>query len=442
MAPPHLRSSGSPSHATAEDPPDATAALLPVTRAAQIRTLLTSFLTVFIAIGTTQAYPVLLAAYQSPQLTILPARDAASPALLALIGTLGAGLTWAGALPLNPILSRTSQPARITTAGALILAGALGLASTATRVWHLVLTQGLLYGLGNCLFYFPALALAPEHFAARRGTAMGVALSGAGLGAVAYSLALEALLARLGTRWALRALALANLALGLPVALACPRSRFPSGARRRRTRPSAELARSGTFVLSMAAALLGAAGSLIPVTFLASFSAALGGAPGEGATLVAVFSGVNAAARVAAGLAGDALGRQNALIASVAACCAAVGGAWLASVLTASRPAWLAFVVLYSVAAGGYNALLPSTVSEVFGLQAYASVNGFLYFFRGVGYALGSPLAGALLEGGRRLEDYRGVVVLDLGLLVVALACLVGVRWCDAKDKGAFKLKA
>ena len=110
--------------------------------------------------------------------------------------------------------------------------------------------------------------------------------------------------------------------------------------------------------------------------------------------------------------------------------------------LTASRPAWLAFVVLYGVAAGGYNALLPSTVSEVFGLRAYASVNGFLYFFRGVGYTVGSPLAGAVLGTRGRLEDYKGVVVLDLGLLVVALACLVGVRWCDAKDKGAFKLKA
>jgi len=55
MAHPPDSSNNRRSDAAAVEPPDATAALLPVTRASQMLTLLTSFLTVFIAIGTTQA---------------------------------------------------------------------------------------------------------------------------------------------------------------------------------------------------------------------------------------------------------------------------------------------------------------------------------------------------------------------------------------------------
>ena len=47
------------------------------------------------------------------------------------------------------------------------------LASFSTAVWHLLLTQGMLTGLGMSLVYFPLLAPVPEYFAGRRGLAMG-----------------------------------------------------------------------------------------------------------------------------------------------------------------------------------------------------------------------------------------------------------------------------
>jgi hypothetical protein len=52
----------------------------------------------------------------------------------------------------------------------------LGLASISTQIWHLLLTQGLLFGLGASLLYFPILSAAPEYFTSHRGTAMGFIL--------------------------------------------------------------------------------------------------------------------------------------------------------------------------------------------------------------------------------------------------------------------------
>lgn len=80
-------------------------------------------------------------------------------------------------------------------------------------------------------------------------------------------------------------------------------------------------------------------------------------------------------------------------------------------------------------------------MAEVFGLQAYASVNGFIYFVRGLGTMFGSPVGGKIL-GESRLGNYRNVVLFDAALLAGAACCVVGVRCWDAIDKRAWKWKA
>ena len=127
-----------------------------------------------------------------------------------------------------------------------------------------------------------------------------------------------------------------------------------------------------------------------------------------------------------------------------------------------TRPRFIAFVVLYGILAGGYNALFPTTIAEVYGVQNYNAVNGFIYFVRGVGALVGPPLAGVILGNHRRgtivpgtsssmdlgfsLNDltkrYNDLVVYDGMLLIGASLCVAYVRWCDAQDRGAWKWKA
>ena len=75
------------------------------------------------------------------------------------------------------------------------------------------------------------------------------------------------------------------------------------------------------------------------------------------------------------------------------------------------------------------------TVVEVFGLQAYASVNGFLYFMRGLGTMFGSPMGGKIL-GDSKVSNYRNVVLFDGALLAGAAFCVVVVR-CWGRSSGA-----
>lgn len=90
----------------------------------------------------------------------------------------------------------------------------------------------------------------------------------------------------------------------------------------------------------------------------------------------------------------------------------------------------------------GYNSLFPTTVIEVCGTQAYASVNGLLYFIRGLGALWGSPVGGALVGSDVAPRAYIHLIWYDFALLMLSSLCVIAVRGFDARDKGHFKLKA
>lgn len=273
---------------------------------------------------------------------------------------------------------------------------------------------------------------------------MGFVLSGAGVGGLILSPVTAALLSQLGPRWTLRILALLNVIISLPIALNAAPSRFRT---RRQTHVNLSLAVKPAFLLSVGAAFLQAAGNLLPLTFLVEYSRAIGYSASFGAVLLAISNGVNSAFRVLAGYAGDKFGRQNTLIVTVVVSAMTVVAFWLTSVDAngGNQALWVLFIVFYGVAGGGYNALFPTTVVEVFGLQAYASVNGFMYFVRGLGAMVGSPIGGQILGGRGGEADigaFKNVVWFDFALLTGAAICVVSVRGFDALEKKAWKWKA
>lgn len=171
----------------------------PIPRKKQVVVLLSAFATIALTIGYNQCFGVFQEYYLSPAQNIIvpsPASRASPPtALLSFVGTLCYGLTWAGGILVNPVISRIEHgtwapatpstrawrrrslrlltPRTITILGVFMMSAGFGLASLSTSVWHLLLTQGLLVGFGMSLLYFPLLAPAPEYFTTHRATAMG-----------------------------------------------------------------------------------------------------------------------------------------------------------------------------------------------------------------------------------------------------------------------------
>ncbi|KAI0756441.1 MFS general substrate transporter [Daedaleopsis nitida] len=425
------------------------------TRTYQCLLLLAGFMMTFHVIGINSIYGLFQEFYTSPETNIKAAEG--QDALVSLVGTIGSGLTWSGSIFVNPMIGRYDNVKLISLTGAFIMSTGIVLASFCTELWQLFLTQGLLYGIGSSMYYFPLMSLTPAYFDRNRGAAMGVVLAGSGIGGLVLSPVFHTLLTRLGIRWALRILGIWNFVLGIPISSVLTKKHGAAASATGRTRVSMALVKRGTFILQSFGAFLQAAGNTVPVYFLTTYSISiLSYSSSTGSLLLAVNTGVNSAARVAMGILADRVGRQNTMILSVIMSAISVFAFWYDS----DRTRFIAFIVSYAVLAGGYNALLPTTITEVYGVQNYASVNGLFYFIRGLGALFGAPIAGVILGSHQRgasagmssssdvlgvealRSRYNEVAAYGGALLMAAGLCVAYVRWLDARDKGGWKWRA
>lgn len=90
--------------------------------------------------------------------------------------------------------------------GVVLETGSLLLASWASQIWHLFLTQGMVFGIGLGLIFVPVAAVVPHWFITKRSLASGISLAGAGIGGAIYSLAAAAMVRNLGLRLTYRIL--------------------------------------------------------------------------------------------------------------------------------------------------------------------------------------------------------------------------------------------
>lgn len=75
-------------------------------------------------------------------------------------------------------------------------------------MWHLLLSQGVCFGLGLGFCFTSTVGVVPQWFTKRRSFANSVATCGSGFGGLTYSLATNAMISNLGLAWAFRILAI------------------------------------------------------------------------------------------------------------------------------------------------------------------------------------------------------------------------------------------
>lgn len=112
--------------------------------------------------------------------------------------------------------------------GAILqLAGIFAMsASDSPKYWQLMLTQGVLTGLGAGILFTPTIALVATWFGPRRGLAIGLATTGNSAGGIVYPLIVRQLIPRVGFAWTVRTLGLVTFVC-LGTTLVSMRSRLP-----------------------------------------------------------------------------------------------------------------------------------------------------------------------------------------------------------------------
>ncbi|KAH8675291.1 major facilitator superfamily domain-containing protein [Xylariales sp. PMI_506] len=81
-------------------------------------------------------------------------------------------------------------------------------ASFTSELWHLLLTQGICFGVGMGLIFVASVPVPSQWFTKKRSLANACAASGSGFGGLTYSLATNAMISSIGLAWTFRVLAI------------------------------------------------------------------------------------------------------------------------------------------------------------------------------------------------------------------------------------------
>jgi len=305
---------------------------------------------------------------------------------------------------------------RVALAGVVLLAAALALAAVSGSVAALYITYSVGIGIGVGLVYVPSVGAVQPWFGANRALASGIAVAGIGAGNIAGPLLAAWWIGLLGWRGAYVALSLFVLTLGGIAALAL-RTRDKSG----KTAPSGhglrEALRTTPFWLLYASLMLSCFGLFVPMVHLGAYAVDLGYSEAQGVTLVSLIGLGSLLGRFTVGPFADRMGRGRSLAAMYAGLGAMLLVWWAASAW------WLlaVFAIVFGICYGGYVALMPTLVMDLYGPRAVSGITGCLYTGAGVGTLFGPWLAGAAYDalGAYDLPILAGAVLSFLAAAVV-----------------------
>ncbi|ORX96148.1 MFS general substrate transporter [Basidiobolus meristosporus CBS 931.73] len=343
---------------------------------------------------------------------------------ISFIGTLGSSILFIFGL-VSGRLADMYGFKRIQFLGNVILCGGLIIASFASEVWHLYLSQGVLYGLGGSLCFFPAVSVPSQWFTKRRGLATGIAVSGGGIGGLALAPITRSLISKVGFRWSLRILGLGGFVL-LSIASILLRTRIQS----KPNTPILDflLFRNPRFTVLFLIGMIVSFGYLVPFFFLPNYVLYTGLSVEMGSLLLGLLNGSSALGRVVLGFLADGMGRINSLFLSLFVGTLSIFLLWS---FATGFTALLCFVLLYGFTAGGFVSLFPVVASEVnghAGIEKLATVNGFLYVSIGIGSLIGIPIAGVILDASQQYGHFSYIpTIMYSGAMMLLGSILAGV---------------
>ncbi|WP_219412369.1 MFS transporter [Pseudonocardia nigra] len=282
-------------------------------------------------------------------------------------------------------------PRPVLLVGAAALLVGLLVTSVVTELWMGYLSYGLGVGIAVACGYVPMVAAVGGWFTRRRATALAVAVAGIGVGTLVGAPVAAVLIEAGGWRQAHVVLGIAGAALLVLCALVVQR---PPEATGDAPLPVRTLVRTVPFRSMYASTLLASLALFVPFVFLPGYAVAVGVEPVAAAGLVGAIGMASVAGRLAIGPLADRLGR----IRTYQLCFAVLALSFAVWLPARSWPMLLVFTVVLGIGYGGWIALQPTVIAEVFGLRGLGGLVGLVYTAGGAGALFGPPLAGFLVD--------------------------------------------
>lgn len=343
----------------------------------------------------------------------------------------GACLPWAGGL-IDRIGGR-----KTLISGGVVLAIGLAFASTITSIWQLYFWIGIVGAAGIALIgMVPHVAIITREFPQRKGTALGIAWAGGGVGIVLLVPVTQLMIDRWG--WSLAYLGLAAIT-GLlvipPVLYFLPRRSRAAGpvaaaktVSEQSASPDWTVKRALTnsaFWLLFIARTLASLGNQVIVTHQIAHAVDVGYTKVFAASIFGLMGVVSIGGRIWFGYLADVMNRQ--MVFTWVQIISALGIFALLGMHDASMP-WLLYIyaVCYGLGQGSRALVLSAISADIFHGKHFGAIFGYFTFSIGLGGAIGAWLGGYLF-------DLTHSYAMPFWL---SLACLIGsvfIVWASSR---------
>ncbi|KAL8790692.1 MAG: hypothetical protein Q9195_006234 [Heterodermia aff. obscurata] len=281
---------------------------------------------------------------------------------IAVIGSSAMGIMYLGAPFTFAALQWWPKYRRYYAAVGLgIIAIALVLSSFSTRVWHLILTQGVLYAIGGILLYTPTVLFLDEWFIKRKGAAYGVMWAGTGVSGICVPLVMNWGLGKYGHSTMLRTWAITVVILSAPL-LYYVKPRIPISVSSRPRRLDMSFVRTSTFWTLQTGNILESLGFFIPNIWLPTYARSIGLSSLAGTMTVIMFNTTSILSQVLLGILTDRMHVTDVILVSTIGAALSVFLFWG---LAASLPLLCILSLVYGLFAGGFSSTWTGAIREV-----------------------------------------------------------------------------
>ncbi|RAL01011.1 MCT family MFS transporter [Aspergillus ibericus CBS 121593] len=236
--------------------------------------------------------------------------------------------------------------------------------SFATELWHIFLSQGVCFGWGMGFLFVGSVGITPQWFHRRRSLAMGINAAGSGIGGLIYSLAVGAIIPRLGLSWAFRILGIIACVVNLVCANLLRDRNKDIGSRHHAF--ALPLLKRPEFLLFLGWGIFSMLGYVALLFSVANFALSVGLSPHQGSVVSALLNLGQGLGRPIVGMFSDKLGRIN-----IATFLTFLCGLFCLVIWTFARSMGVVsfFAILVGTVAGTYWATVTPVLAEIIGLR-------------------------------------------------------------------------